>query len=192
VSRIASVDDLIAVLERGTTLDDGEGVDLLAHSLQCAANLEVDAPDDAELQVAGLLHDVGTILAPGHPKTHARTGAAAVRDLFGTRVAELVLRHDVAKRYLVTTDPDYRRKLSPQSIATLAVQGGELDTDELRDFDALPVRDACVTLRRADDAAKVSGRVVPGLDHWQPVLERVRAPGVTARAQRARAARSLT
>ena len=176
VSGIADVDGLIDTLARGRSLDDGEGVDLLAHSLQCAANLAAAAPDDAELQVAGLVHDLGTILEPGRPATHARTGGDAVRDLLGARVADLVACHDVAKRYLVTTDPDYRSELSDQSVVTLAIQGGDLDDDERVAFEAMPDFDACVTLRRADDAAKVPGRVVRDLGQWRPLLDQLSRP----------------
>ena len=126
MNRIDDIDALLETLAGGATLDDGEGLDLLAHSLQCAENLAVASPDDAELQVAGLVHDLGTILEPGRPATHARTGGDAVRDLIGARVADLVARHDLAKRYLVTTDPGYRDELSDHSVATLAMRSGTL------------------------------------------------------------------
>jgi len=172
VSSVHDVDGLIETLARGASLDDGEGLDLLAHSLQCAENLAVASPDDDELQVAGLVHDLGTILEPGRPATHARTGGEAVRDLLGPRVADLVARHDVAKRYLVTTDPAYADELSAQSVATLAIQGGVLESAEVAAFEAAADFDACVTLRRADDAAKVPGRAVRGLDDWRsPLVE---------------------
>ncbi|HEY8216611.1 MAG TPA: metal-dependent phosphohydrolase [Acidimicrobiia bacterium] len=170
-TRITDLDALLAVLARGAGVDDGEGLDLLAHSLQCAANVARNVPDDVELQVAGLVHDIGTVLDPGHPESHARTGGDAVGALLGARVAALVAQHAVAKRYLVTVDAGYERRLSPKSVATLAVQGGVLDDRELAAFEARADRDACVALRRADDAAKVAGRVVPALDHWRPALE---------------------
>src|SRR5205085_1602031 len=124
---ISDVDALLGVLESGAGATDAEDVDLLAHGLQCAALLAGVAPDDEELQIAGLVHDVGTVLWPGRPRTHADAGAAAVADLLGGRVAWLVGHHDEAKRYLVTTDPDYRSRLSAASVATLEVQGGRLD-----------------------------------------------------------------
>jgi predicted HD phosphohydrolase len=170
-TRITDLDALLAVLARGAGVDDGEGLDLLAHSLQCAANVARNVPGDVELQVAGLVHDLGTILEPGHPESHARTGGDAVRALLGERVADLVAHHDVAKRYLVTVEPAYRAQLSPQSVATLALQGGTLGDEELAAFATRPDVDACVMLRRADDAAKTPGRVVPPLEHWRPALD---------------------
>jgi predicted HD phosphohydrolase len=171
VNDIRDVDALLSVLARGASADDGEGLDLLAHSLQCAANLASSAPADTELQVAGLVHDLGTMLEPGHPDSHARTGGDAVRALLGGRVAELVAHHDQAKRYLVTVDPAYGELLSPQSVATLAVQGGVLDERERAAFEARGDADDCVTLRRADDAAKVPGLAVAPLEDWRGALE---------------------
>ena len=172
-SSIGDVDALLATLEAGADATDGEDVDLLAHGLQCAAILADTAPDDQELQVAGLVHDVGTVLWPDRPRTHARAGAAAVADLLGGRVAWLVGHHDEAKRYLVTVDPDYTSRLSPASVRTLEVQGGRLDDSERARLESEPALADLIALRRADDAAKVPGRAVPDLSHWRPVVERV-------------------
>src|SRR5262249_60560818 len=73
---VGDVDALLATLQAGAHATDAEDVDLLAHGLQCAALLAEAAPDDPELQVAGLVHDVGTALWPDRPRTHARPGAA--------------------------------------------------------------------------------------------------------------------
>ena len=170
---ITDVDSLLGVLESGAGATDAEDVDLLAHGLQCAALLADTAPDDHELQVAGLVHDVGSVLWPGRPRTHARAGAAAVAKLLGERVAWLVGHHDEAKRYLVTVDGDYTSRLSPESVHTLEVQGGLLDDAERSRLDAEPWLDDVLTLRRADDDAKVPGRDVRPLSHWRPVFETV-------------------
>lgn len=170
---IADVDALLATLDAGAAATDAEAVDLLAHGLQCAAVLADVAPDDRELQVAGLVHDVGTVLWPDRPRTHARAGAAAVADLLGERVAWLVGHHDEAKRYLVTVDPDYTARLSPASIRTLEVQGGRLDDTERSRLESAPWLADLLTLRRADDDAKVSGRAVPDLAHWRPAVEAI-------------------
>jgi predicted HD phosphohydrolase len=171
--RPRSATELLATLEAGADLDDDETVDVLAHSLQCAAILEAVAPGDRELQVAGLVHDLGTILAPRRPETHARVGAATVSGLLGPRVARLVGLHDQAKRYLVTTDPGYRHQLSRRSIETLRLQGGLLDPEERAALDAEPELASCLALRRADDGAKQAGAVVPDLGHWAGVLDRL-------------------
>ena len=178
---ITDVDSLLGVLESGAGETDAEDVDLHTHGLQCAALLAATAPDDHELQVAGLVHDVGTVLWPGRPRTHARAGAATVADLLGGRVAWLVGHHDEAKRYLVTVDRDYESRLSAGSVHTLEVQGGRLDDAERTRLEAEPWLDDVLTLRRADDDAKVPGRDVPPLSHWRPTVERVQLLASTTR-----------
>jgi predicted HD phosphohydrolase len=171
-----SIEEVFDALEAAAGERDDERVDLRSHQLQCAAILERVAPNDPELQVAGLVHDLGTVLAPGQPETHARTGADAVAGLLGARVAGLVARHDQAKRYLVTTEPRYRHRLSPRSLETLRLQGGLLDPEERAALLEYPDLDACLTLRRADDAAKAPGARVPGLGYWRGTIEALARP----------------
>ena len=165
-----SPDDLLALLARGTEHDDEEHVDVLEHSLQCAALLAARHPDDRELQVAGLVHDVGWILSPDETARHAEHGAALVAPLLGHRVAWLVSWHADAKRYLVTTDPAYRARLSARSLVTLEAQGGLMSETEVAALAAAPDLEALLELRRADDDAKVPDRVVPTLDTYRPLL----------------------
>jgi predicted HD phosphohydrolase len=58
-------------------------------------------------------------------------------------------------------------------VATLEFQGGDLDAEALRAFTASPDRDDIVTLRRADERAKVPGAPVPSLAAWRARLEHV-------------------
>ena len=147
---------------------EGGGLSELDHMLQCAFELSVDRPDDPELQVAGLVHDVGHEV--GSDADHGSLGAAFVRPVLGDRVADLVDAHVPAKRYLVATDAGYRERLSADSIRTLAVQGEELPSEEIEAFRRSSVFEDALVLRRADEAAKVPRRVVPGLDHWVDAL----------------------
>ena len=167
---IENVDALLDLLADCAAHADEEDVDLLAHSLQCGQRLREVAPDDLELQVSGLVHDVGTALVPNAPDRHARTGADAVRTLLGARVARLVAGHAEAKRYLVAVDASYRAALSARSIVTLAAQGGPLGQREVAAFARGRDAEALVTLRQADDAAKVPGAAVAGLDSWRPSI----------------------
>lgn len=175
------LDELLDLLEEGAAYDDAEDVDLLAHGLQCAAALVALAPADLELQVAGLIHDMGHLVyarAEGHTAEdedahHAAVGAAIAAPLFGDRVAFLVRHHVDAKRYLVTTDPAYADALSHRSVESLTAQGGPLTDTELAILTGSHDLDALVTLRRADDAAKDPRATVPGLVAWLPVLRTV-------------------
>jgi predicted HD phosphohydrolase len=173
VDAIASADALFDVLAACAAHADEEDVDLLAHALQCGQHLREVAPDDIELQVAGLVHDIGTALVPDAPDRHARIGADAIRPLLGARVARLVAGHAEAKRYLVAVDASYRDALSARSIVTLAAQGGPLDERAATAFARGRDAGSLVALRRADDDAKVAGAIVAGLDTWRPVIAAV-------------------
>ncbi|MFJ3974032.1 HD domain-containing protein [Streptomyces sp. NPDC090021] len=59
-------------------------------ALRTAALLRRSHPADKELQLAGLLHDVGRMLRPGDGVRHAVLAAQALRPLLGDRVARLV------------------------------------------------------------------------------------------------------
>jgi predicted HD phosphohydrolase len=153
--------------------DDGDPLPVLDHQLQCAALLAAERPHDLELQVAGLVHDVGHRLSPGASAAHGVIAAEAVRTLLGARVAALVELHVPAKRYLVTVDPSYRDALSDGSTISLRRQGGELSPSERATLERDPHLGDALTLRRCDERAKVVGLAVEGLSRWREVVERV-------------------
>ncbi|MGY6502589.1 MAG: HD domain-containing protein [Acidimicrobiales bacterium] len=158
-----------------TVSSGGDRVGILEHGLQCADVLRRRSPEDLELQVAGLVHDVGHVAVPGAADLHGAVGRVLVGELLGERVADLVELHVAAKRYLVTVDPSYHGDLSDASVRTLREQGGAMTPDEVTAFESEPRHRDAVALRRADEAAKVPGRHVPGLEAWRPVIERVAA-----------------
>ena len=88
---LRSVEELMDLLHaaRGARTG-GDPVDLHDHALQTAALLRRGHPSDKELQVAGLVHEIGLLLAPGNRAAHAARAADAVRPLLGERVARLV------------------------------------------------------------------------------------------------------
>jgi predicted HD phosphohydrolase len=165
---------LVEVLQRADTLEEPNeeirGLTILHHGLQCGEHLRRTCGDDPELLVAGLVHDVGHLLAPGREELHGAVGAAFVRPVLGDRVAALIEAHVPAKRYLVTTDPSYRERLSEGSVRTLMIQGEDMSHEELVAFDASPYAEAALVLRRADEEAKDPAALVPGLSSWLPTL----------------------
>jgi len=177
------VDDIVAVLASGAPrpLGPGQRVTQLEHALQTAAILQRDQPDDVELAVAGLVHDLGQLLPEANDETHAVDGAAAVRGALGERVAGIVALHVEAKRFLVTTDDNYKERLAGDSVVSLGRQGGVLTPAEVAAFPARTWASDAVTLRRADDSAKVEGWAVGSLDRWVPLLRHVSAKGRAAR-----------
>ena len=99
------------------------------------------------------------------PTASVTSGCAtpsAVSALFGDRVAQLVALHVEAKRYLVSADAAYRARLSPDSVRTLALQGGDMTAEAFAAFEAEAHWRDRLRLREADEAAKNSGPDGPG------------------------------
>ena len=158
--------------------ETGERVGAMAHSqldhaLQTAAQLKVWAPDDEALQVAGLVHDLGQLMARVGDADHPQAGSAAVRAALGDRVADLVGLHVEAKRYLVAKEGAYGGALAADSVASLALQGGAMSGHEMARFEQNSHFEDVVLLRRADESAKVEGLQVAGLGEWMEAVRRV-------------------
>ena len=153
------------------------GLTILHHGLLCAALLAQSDPEDRELQVAGVFHDVGHVQVPGAAAVHGAVGATAVATavapVFGERVAALIAGHAAAKRYLVTVDESYRGALSGGSRLSVAAQGETTGVSEVAAFARTTHFEATVRLRRADEAAKDPAAEVAPLDQWLPTLSRI-------------------
>jgi predicted HD phosphohydrolase len=177
----ADVDALFDALRASADADDEGGLPILDHCLQCAARLRASHPDDLELQVAGLVHDLGWLERHGDrwavrlDAPHDVTGSALVAPLLGPRIGSLVGGHVAAKRYLLATDDAYAALLSARSEETLGFQGGVMTAAEVAAFERRRDRDDLVVLRRADDDAKVRNAVLDPLDAWRPAVARVAA-----------------
>jgi len=150
---------------------DGEGITQLQHGWQCG-QLAGRAQAAPTLQLAAWLHDLGHLMTglEGSPTMrgiddrHEVLGAGVLTQLFGSAVGEPVALHVAAKRYLVATQPRYGEALSPDSVRSLALQGGPMSVEECAHFKARrPAMDA-VLLRLWDDRGKVSD--------WQPASDR--------------------
>jgi predicted HD phosphohydrolase len=178
VTPFASVDELVEALTSVADEPSDDDVPALPHLLQTAEQLESEFPEDPELIAAGLVHDIASALQIGGD--HARIGSLLVAPLLGSRVGDLVGGHTDAKRYLVTVEASYARRLSPNSTYTLGLQGGRMSEDEVAAFRDRVDYEALVALRRADDAAKVPGRSVRPVAQWRPLLEDVARTAVAS------------
>ena len=156
---------------RGSRSYADEPVTQLEHAWQTARYAR-KATDDPELELAGWLHDIGHLLTEedgsptlrGLDDRHETSGRLILAPLFGQRVAEIVGLHVRAKRYLTTVDPDYLRRLSGDSLRSLALQGGPMTAEEATFFICQPAAADALALRWWDDAAKVAGDAPTSVD----------------------------
>jgi len=127
---------------------------------------------------AALLHDIGHMVhglgddpaADGVDDRHEALGSAYLARYFGPEVSEPVRLHVAAKRYLCGTESDYFSQLAPDSVRSLALQGGPMPAEEAAAFRALPQAEAAVRVRRFDEAAKVRDLPTPPVAHFLPYL----------------------
>jgi phosphonate degradation associated HDIG domain protein len=146
----------------------GEAVTIGEHMRQAGALAEA-AGAAAPLVAAALLHDVGHLRS----ETDARHGSGGARWLsqwFGPEVTEPVRLHVAAKRYLCAAEPGYSGLLSPESVRTLALQGGPMTPEQAAAFEALPHARDAVAVRRWDDQAKDPAVTPPGFAHFAALL----------------------
>ncbi len=149
---------------------------VVSHGLQCAQILAVEKAGDLQMQAAGLLHDIGLLLVPGDELGHAQHGANFVRSILGERVAELILLHADAQRYLVATDPTYAIVLPPT--VGISKQPHRMSTDEIASFEANPMFADVMELRRADDRSNDPSVLADAAEvgRWMSCLHRIASP----------------
>lgn len=182
---------LLALFEQGgDKVYSGESVTQLMHAWQCGRLAEKSGASPS-LQLASWLHDVGhlwvdlegTPTLRGQDDEHERIGSEVLLPVFGAAVSEPVRLHVKAKRYLVSTRETYARKLSPDSIRSLNLQGGLMSADECAAFEAEPFFADAVKLRVWDDLGKKSGWFEDtrqdALDHLVQLMRRVAQDQVT-------------
>ena len=131
-------DDLVTMIGeiiegKGHRLYGLSAINQRAHALQTAWLAEQDG-HGAALIAACLLHDIGHMVhdlgedpaKDGIDDKHEELGQAWLARWFGPEVTEPVRLHVAAKRFLCGSEPDYFAKLSPDSVRSLALQGGPM------------------------------------------------------------------
>ncbi|CAN0624741.1 2-amino-1-hydroxyethylphosphonate dioxygenase (glycine-forming) [Burkholderia multivorans] len=176
-----TLEDILGLYrEHGDVAYSGEPVTQLEHALQSGLLAEEAAADDA-LIAAAFLHDLGHLLnrqgetpsARGIDDLHQYYVLPFLRPILPDAVLEPVRLHVDAKRCLCRIDRGYHDALSPDSVRSLALQGGIFGEAEAQAFLLRPYAEDALRLRRWDDAAKVKGRVTPDLDHYIGIVGRV-------------------
>ncbi|CAL9638758.1 hypothetical protein SUDANB108_06311 [Streptomyces sp. enrichment culture] len=112
--------DARAVPEHG-----GPPADPLEHALRTAALLRRGRPADKELQVAGLIGPVGSLLGGGDPAGRSGRAADAVRALLGERVSRLV--RDCPGRDAPAGDDLLALRQAAEEARTAGLDAGDLE-----------------------------------------------------------------
>jgi len=169
-SLVNGIFDLYA--QHGAEEYAGEKVSQLEHMCQ-AAEFALQEGYDDEVVLAAFLHDVGHLLPIHHAgesmdgygmMDHEKVGADYLRKLgFSERMCRLIASHVNAKRYLTWKYPDYYNQLSGASKKTLEYQGGRMQEAEAKQFEADPLFDLYIKMRRWDEAAKVEQQPMPDI-----------------------------
>jgi phosphonate degradation associated HDIG domain protein len=163
---------------RGDAAYFGEPVSQSEHALQCAWLAIQEQASDA-LIIAALLHDVGHLIHGagediadrGIDAQHEAVGDRWLRVHFGQEVTEPARLHVEAKRYLCTTADQYFEALSPASQESFLLQGGRMSAQEVELFERNPYYCEALCLRHWDDAAKIPGLHVPGVESYRARIE---------------------
>ena len=162
----------------------GEEVTQLQHAIQAALLAEdyyyyVSENKRIELVLGAFLHDVGHLLifednllekmgeveVKGYKeiekmgevgvKDHEELGAEFLREFgYPNLIYEIVRKHILTKRYLITTRDGYYDKLSEASKETFKYQGGKLTEEEINNFEKDEYFDYHLRMREFDDKAK--------------------------------------
>lgn len=173
---LARIDYLFAA--RGGDEYHGEAVTQLEHALQCALLAE-QTGEPAEAIASALLHDLGHLLH-GHGEEylehgiddrHEELGARFLTYAFGPAITEPIRLHVPAKRYLCATHAGYFETLSPASVRSLELQGGPMNSDEVRAFELRAHFHTAAKVRAFDDKAKIVGLPTPPYSHFRKYLE---------------------
>jgi phosphonate degradation associated HDIG domain protein len=173
------IEKVLAIFtEQGGSAYVGEPVTQLEHAIQTAlAARRHDAR--AAMVAAALLHDIGHFLHAYREdcayenidSEHEKVGEAFLRQYFTDEVAELVKHHVNAKRYLTATDKKYAKNLTGASFKSLQLQGGPMQKAEIYAFEAHPLFQDILLLRRWDEGAKIQNKLLPPIKDFLAEIE---------------------
>lgn len=167
--------DLFA--RRGAEEYMGEPVSMAQHMEQTAACASADNASSA-LVIAALLHDIGHFvgdfpidaLENGIDNCHENVAAQFLAPYFPESITEPIRLHVPAKKYLCAVDQSYFDQLSEASKQSLAVQGGLMNSEEVKQFETNHFYREAVQLRKYDDNGKVANKTIYPITHYQTLM----------------------
>jgi 2-amino-1-hydroxyethylphosphonate dioxygenase (glycine-forming) len=174
---ISIVEEVFALYEKFGDADYiGEPVSQIEHMCQAAQLAEKEGCED-EVILAAFFHDIGHLYEHiGEVRSMERFGVEDHEELgyaylkekgFSEKIARLVESHVPAKRYLTYRYPEYYNHLSEASKATLENQGGRMNQEEATLFEADPLFELFIKIRKWDDLAKIENVPMPSLQKYK-------------------------
>jgi len=179
-NKLNKADIIVDIYKRNGNKDYiGEDITQIEHALQCAY-YAIHNNYDIDIIIACLLHDIGHIIDFDDKldtmdtfgvRNHENIGASFLSKIgFNNKICELVRQHVNAKRYLLTTNIEYKNKLSNASYTTFNYQGGFMTEQEIKDFEQHIYFDDCIKLRYIDDIGKNIDINVGCIDDYYSIL----------------------
>jgi len=173
-------DEIVFLIEHnGAEGHEGSPVSLHSHLVQCAM-LAMEHLSDLPVILGALLHDVGCLVNGEHPaeatgriegKNKAERGAFYLRSNgFTDRVCALVETQATARRYLATTDTNYRAMLLPASLEAVHEKGGRMTETEVAAFEQHPYFTDIIKIARWDVEAKNKQAVLVPLSFFRRLI----------------------
>ena len=156
----------------------GEPVTQVEHMVQGAMFAKQDNLGP-EIVLAVFLHDIGHLLLDNNNEKmgdlgilrHETKGKLFLESLgIPKPIPELVENHVRAKRYLVTKNPEYYKKLSKASKETLEYQGGKMTVDEIREFELDDLFYNSLLVRKYDEMSKRTDIPINELSYYRKYL----------------------
>lgn len=141
----------------------GEKMTQLDHALQTAYMAQENDYSN-EIILGCFLHDIGHLVGLKDCSDKMHNLGIYKHEIIGAEylekrnfpavVCDIVRNHVNAKRYLITTNPEYYKKLSLASQGTLVYQGGKMTEKELKEFNKDPLKDVYIKIREWEDTSK--------------------------------------
>ena len=170
------IEKIINNYKTNKSLYIGEKVTMTEHMIQSAMLAEKNK-SSSSLVCASLLHDYGHFILDSPDKLlnrkedgkHEDIGYQYLKKYFKKNVVEPIKNHVKAKRYLARNQK-YYEILSPASIASLHLQGGVMNDEEVKEFEKEKFFNDSIKLRKFDEAAKKAGLKIKSINEYKNLL----------------------
>ncbi len=165
----ATVDALLGLYQSYEHADEC----LLEHSIQTAQLAEEEGYDD-EVVLAAFFHDIGQLLASDHHQpAYGRIGSEYLRaNGFSEKVAQVVVMHTEAERYLCWKFPERVRLLDEHRLHRLYTQGGIMPEREAKAYEKNPYFYLSLKVKEWDDEAPQRTRPILDLEPYRTMALR--------------------